>query len=75
MKYPNEWEYIESLDISRLKVFGGWIVIDRHNSDEENAFEPMVFIPDIKHEWIIEEDKSFKYFELCEKAHPENKCE
>lgn len=35
-------------DTSRLKVFGGWIV--RVNGYDENT---AVFVPDLKHEWVI----------------------
>lgn len=66
-----EWEKINHLngdnvlyEINRAKVIGGWIVrslslFGDEDSDSEfwqNSSESMVFIPDPKHEWVIEHE-------------------
>lgn len=44
----------------RLKVYGGWIVHNHNTYFDSNEYvitssESMVFVPDPKHEWEIEE--------------------
>ena len=51
-----KWEDISGLT-SRAKVFGGWIVhkgsLDRVLKTQS---ESMVFVPDAKHEWKINQE-------------------
>lgn len=55
-----EWETIkydrDSAGTYRAKVIGGWLVKSRtgHFAASPRS-ETMVFIPDAKHEWTIEE--------------------
>jgi hypothetical protein len=48
-----EWQKIEKYT-RRAKVFGGWI-IHSFDSVEDSLSESMVFIPDPKHEWDLED--------------------
>lgn len=51
----NEWEIISSRTSTyRLKVFGGWIV-NCVNQSVDAERETSVFVPDVNHEWEIEE--------------------
>ncbi len=54
MTYPRKWEDITDdprAGCSRLKIFGGWLVVSwSANSEHEN----LIFIPDPKHEWVLE---------------------
>ena len=55
MKYPRKWETInndKNAGCSRLKIFGGWLVIAWVNT-KENLPESLVFVPDYKHEWKL----------------------
>lgn len=56
MKYPRKWEDITNdtyAGCSRLKIHGGWLVVSwASNSVHEN----ILFIPDPKHEWDLEEE-------------------
>ncbi len=53
-----KWELIDNCQhegTSRAKVPGGWIVV--HWFDENGtSSESMVFVPDINHEWKINDD-------------------
>ncbi len=57
-----KWEKIGETYTSRAKVIGGWIVshLPRKNQDLFDEGEPigigMVFIPDPKHIWEIDND-------------------
>lgn len=53
-----KWELIHENDdctfqTYRSKVFGGWIV---HVMDCEYRTETSVFVPDPKHEWVIDNE-------------------
>lgn len=57
-----EWEVIYENHVDkthfsytdRAKVFGGWIVNSRTCAGNK-GHEAMVFVPDPKHEWVIDE--------------------
>lgn len=60
-----EWEELlnlRSCKTYRARVFGGWIVnnLTFHHatsiSDPDLLSESMVFVPDINHEWTIDND-------------------
>lgn len=54
-----EWEEIKNLSSHktyRAKVFGGWLVSTESYLEGERKSESLVFIPDSKHEWEIDED-------------------
>jgi len=56
-KYPTEWEDINAYTF-RLKVFGGWIVKHMNIWSTEYSNESSLsicFVPDIKHEWELED--------------------
>ena len=51
-----EWEEVAG-EVKRLKVFGGWIVKDKHNIFGTlilAGWTTMCFVPDPKHEWRLE---------------------
>ena len=49
VKFPIVWERMDRLSIERLKVFGGWLVKSNASASQ------LVFVPDAKHEWELEE--------------------
>lgn len=46
----------EGDNTDRAKVHGGWIVRNTTWADTEQLSESMVFVPDINHEWTIDND-------------------
>jgi hypothetical protein len=50
-----EWEKLDEGTV-RAKVFGGWVlyVYDISRSSGEETVSSLAFIPDLKHEWIID---------------------
>ena len=60
-----EWERFGN-NLYRLKVFGGWIVIEGHAT-------PGVFVPDPQHDWVIyyEEPINDRYYHNPEALGPE----
>lgn len=56
MIYPRKWETVtddKEAGCSRLKVFGGWLVVAWVNS-EKTLPESLVFVPDPEHKWGLE---------------------
>lgn len=57
MIYPRKWEDIsndQDAGCSRLKIFGGWLVVAWVNTDDKALPENLLFISDPKHEWELE---------------------
>ncbi len=52
-KFSQNWEDITGAT-DRLKIFGGWIVRTKSNYSGSSYFVAMVFVPDAKHEWVLE---------------------
>ncbi len=53
-----QWEPIISEQrrvTDRLKVYGGWLVCDWCGTGDSGT-QAMVFIPDPKHEWVIDDE-------------------
>lgn len=53
MIYTRKWEEITNeyhAGCSRLKVFGGWLVV---SWSAQSKNENIIFISDPKHEWIL----------------------
>lgn len=54
MKYPRKWESL--IGGVRLKVHGGWIFHSNDSDIDVGVCESMCFVPDPKHEWILEDE-------------------
>lgn len=57
MTYPRVWEDITDdmyAGCARLKIFGGWLVVAWVESKKGMLPENLLFIPDPKHEWVLE---------------------
>lgn len=54
------WELLDNNDgeTYRAKVFGGWVLL-RKKMNHVDSHEQMIFIPDHKHDWDINEDEIF----------------
>ena len=60
MKYPRKWEVITNdqyAGCDRLKIHGGWLVVSWSTALDN---ECLVFVPDPKHEWELEESEPKK---------------
>ena len=57
MKYSRKWEEITDekyAGCSRLKIFGGWLVVAWVNTAKSSLPESLVFVPDSRHECELE---------------------
>lgn len=54
MKFEFKWEKLDNFT-ARAKVIGGWVV-STTSCFKENISEAMVFVPDPKHEWVIDKE-------------------
>ena len=60
------WELVGKSQVAaqiteRLAIFGGWLVrVETLLNNEHNFNYVMTFVPDINHEWDINEDFSIK---------------
>ena len=58
MKYPREWEEIDTYS-ERLKVAGGWVIrcwLRQSDLFANSTALQMLFVPDPQHKWELEDE-------------------
>ena len=59
VRYTRKWEAIDN-STRRLRIYGGWLVNSEtfYQGSVELLSESLVFVPDMTHEWGLEEEEA-----------------